>query len=70
MDWKVAEMIKNGELTIDQVDNKRLQQILLNIYPDCQTMLHYMASAPEQLNKIIKRLSVKKSGKVIDVPFI
>jgi len=56
LDWKLAQQITEGEVSIDDLSNERFTQLLLNIFPNGKTILHYLIDNPEQLGKCLKRI--------------
>jgi hypothetical protein len=56
LDWKLAQQITEGDVDIDDLSNERFTQLLLNIFPNCKTILHYLIDNPEQLGKCLKRI--------------
>lgn len=47
LDWKLTTQIRDGDVSIDDLTNDQVIQLLLNIFPDCRTILHYLIDNPE-----------------------
>lgn len=67
--WKLAETIKySKDFSLDEVDNSQIEKLVYNIFPLCNTVLHYATMKNSIVKQIYAYSEVK--GQEFEVPFL
>ena len=53
LDWKLAEGLVSGSIKFDQVDDDQVEQLMYNIFPNGDTILHLLHKKGSILEKLL-----------------
>ncbi len=70
--WKLAENLVAGKIRFEQVDDFQIKQLLYNIFPNGETILHMLCKKGSLMEKMITSAHTNpmdKSECDFDVPF-
>ena len=54
LQWKIAEEIQDGRVTIKDLSDDILQHIIYAVFPGGNTIFHYIAEKPDQLQALLE----------------
>lgn len=51
LSWRIAEMLKDGKITFNEIDDRQMRMLLYSVFPDGNTILHLLADDAYNLMK-------------------
>eukprot|EP00347_Sterkiella_histriomuscorum_P022786 403337167 len=70
VDWYIIELIRKGKLQVEDVHQDQLKQLIFNILPGGNTILHRLCDREEQLMKLMQIAHPDEKSIKYHVPFI
>jgi hypothetical protein len=51
--WNLLEKLRQGSITVDQIDDNQFQKLIYNILPRCETVFHRLSDAGQKLCEVL-----------------
>lgn len=68
--WKIAEALEKEDTrySADKLDEEQFKMLIMNIFPQGRTLLHYLWDNPDQIKCTFQRL--KEVNAALKIPFV